>query len=934
MASYEWVVKTRRYDDEITSCRCKRIVTDKHPLMKLQSEVTLKSALVPTLKPVLSAFSDPLSAALEGFDPLSQFVAKEESGIDDRQETATYTEISEEWLKQRTDILSRFTTSEKLSITSSFLQGGEKLVVKQQINDKMKHRLQQLDEFEENVSEHRGLSREDYVTRITQISEELNQAWVLDQRVKALKIVIQCSKLLLETHPFTFYPSKFVLITDILDNFGRLVFERIAERGEIRLLNHQLPDNFKTEHVSETARETCRNWMYKIASVRELLPRIYIEMAVLKCCFFIDMNDFSSTLIRLSRAIRGIGDPLIAAYARCYLMRVGGEKFIRDRSFVLENVKDFLFSYHQLYSLNLSLELTVHRIDFPQYLSLYAPALDWIFQILVECHDHDNLDVIWNQCYSLDSPGLLWQSILAKFPPDFIYPRSLELALFITTSQSYGVSPHQLMTLMGQMLSKSSLTNNDRPHKLIQVVWSYLDKIEDAVHYLCYAEAWMPYFIRHWRSKEIQRIINSIVDHVGPKVQSQHVPYLNNIIQALIHADYVDYHYLFTTDSLSLMLDLYPDGHSKAEASKTIVQEFLLNSDYSLTNAVMVDNLLLLARVFHDTLNAMSVDDEKRQIAELAIGLIDRVDFGRDFQQMLSFYGDARAAFTNLDPVLAHLVHAINRLSIRTRHMIQQHNSRTSHFVRACGAFAYITIPAIACPLLRFDLYLVSGQIALTNECYGQADACLEGAINLINELPPAEESWMISSFSNLLSNLLVYPDTSGQNRLHHTRRLLRNVRNYASTHNLPKLRVSIFMQALRLLSSYAQPCYIYHVTNAESNDQLYIGDEEFQENIKDSCTSLLTELLNDIQQLGVNKFYRQQASSCLDLFSVLITTADMNDARLFQLAIHLFHLAQKQTGQHDPDYAKRLLTLIHGRAQSDNEATWIQLASKLKLSL
>lgn len=65
------------------------------------------------------------------------------------------------------------------------------MVVKQQINDKIKHRLQQLDEFEENISEHKGLSREDYVTRITQISEELNQAWVLDQRVKALKIVIQ-----------------------------------------------------------------------------------------------------------------------------------------------------------------------------------------------------------------------------------------------------------------------------------------------------------------------------------------------------------------------------------------------------------------------------------------------------------------------------------------------------------------------------------------------------------------------------------------------------------------------------------------------------------------------------------------------------------------------------------------------------------------------
>ena len=65
------------------------------------------------------------------------------------------------------------------------------VVVKQQINDKMKHRLQQLDEFEENVSEHKGLSRDDYVTRITQISHELHHAWALDQRVKALKIVIQ-----------------------------------------------------------------------------------------------------------------------------------------------------------------------------------------------------------------------------------------------------------------------------------------------------------------------------------------------------------------------------------------------------------------------------------------------------------------------------------------------------------------------------------------------------------------------------------------------------------------------------------------------------------------------------------------------------------------------------------------------------------------------
>jgi hypothetical protein len=65
------------------------------------------------------------------------------------------------------------------------------VVIKQQINDKVKHRLQQIDEYEENVSEHRGLSQDDYIKIITQISEELQEAWRLDQRVKALKIVIQ-----------------------------------------------------------------------------------------------------------------------------------------------------------------------------------------------------------------------------------------------------------------------------------------------------------------------------------------------------------------------------------------------------------------------------------------------------------------------------------------------------------------------------------------------------------------------------------------------------------------------------------------------------------------------------------------------------------------------------------------------------------------------
>ena len=82
-----------------------------------------------------------------------------------------------------------------------------------------------------------NLSQQEYVKKIDDMNKALCQAWDRDQKVKALKIAIQvcitfqCSfpnydiafqagKLLVDISVIQFYPSKFVLITDILDNFG------------------------------------------------------------------------------------------------------------------------------------------------------------------------------------------------------------------------------------------------------------------------------------------------------------------------------------------------------------------------------------------------------------------------------------------------------------------------------------------------------------------------------------------------------------------------------------------------------------------------------------------------------------------------------------------------------------------------------------------
>ncbi len=54
--------------------------------------------------------------------------------------------------------------------------------------------------------------------------------------------------------------------------------------------------------------------------------------------------------------------------------------------------------------------------------------------------------------------------------------------------------------------------------------------------------------------------------------------------------------------------------------------------------------------------SALTLDDEVRTISSLICGFLRTVSYGRDFEQQLNFCVDARAAFSNLDTVIAQLV--------------------------------------------------------------------------------------------------------------------------------------------------------------------------------------------------------------------------------------------------------------------------------------
>ena len=72
--------------------------------------------------------------------------------------------------------------------------------------------------------------------------------------------------------------------------------------------------------------------------------------------------------------------------------------------------------------------------------------------------------------------------------------------------------------------------------------------------------------------------------------------------------------------------------------------------------------------------SALTTDDERRQLSHLITTFIRQVNFGRDFEQQLDFYVNARAAFSNLDMVLKALVQV----------------SQTYQFLSSCFVLDYI----------------------------------------------------------------------------------------------------------------------------------------------------------------------------------------------------------------------------------------------------
>ncbi|XP_062359251.1 VPS35 endosomal protein-sorting factor-like isoform X3 [Cinclus cinclus] len=892
MAAFPWHARARNYVSESEVCKLESVPLDfgdYHPLKPITvtesktKKMTRKGSTSSTSSSSSSSMMDPLSSVLDGTDPLSLFAAAADPVTTapptdgarrkrDKDESSAVGSDFEPWSSKRGEILARYTTTEKLSI--NLYMGSEKgkaTTTGSAVSEKVRTRLEELDDLEEgSQKELLNLTQQDYMNRIEELNQSLKDAWSSDQKVKALKIVIQCSKLLSDTTVIQFYPSKFVLITDILDTFGKLVYERILSMCMDNRVS--LPDNFSPESVNDTAKETCLNWFFKIASIRELIPRFYVEAAILKCNKFLSKTGILECLPRLTSMIRGIGDPLVAVYARAYLCRV----------------------------------------------------------LLTE---------MMERCKKLGNNALLLNSVMSAFRAEFIAARSMDFIGMIKECDESGFPKHLLFRSLGLNLALADPPENDRL-QILNEAWKVITKLKNPQDYINCAEVWVEYTCRHFTKREVNTVLADIIKHMTPdRAFEDAYPQLQSVIHKVITYIY-DFAVLFSVEKFLPFLDMFQKENVRVEVCKCIMESFIKHQQESTKDPVILNALLHICKTMHDSVNALTLEDEKRMLAALINGFIKMVSFGRDFEQQLSFYVEARSMFCNLEPVLVQLIHSVNQLAMETRKVMKgNHSRKTAAFVRACVAFCFITIPSLSSIFTRLNLYLHSGQVALANQCLSQADAFFKAAVSLVPEVPKMisvdgkmrpSDAFLLEFLCNFFSTLLVVPDHPEQGVLFLVRGLLNVIQDYTWEDNSDD-KVRIYTNVLHLLSAMTQETFIYHVDKVDSNDTLYGGDSKFLAEINKLSETVVSQILDHLKTLGKEETLKRQSQLAHYFFNTIVAHGDLRNNRLNQLSVNLWNLAQKH-GFADTKTMVKTLEYIKRRSKQPEMSHFTDLALRLPL--
>jgi len=792
--------------------------------------------------------------------------------------------------------------------------------------------LEELDDPEKNTEEEvKVVSQQEYVMRLRELNNEIAQAWQQNERVTALKLSIKVARLLSDTSVPQFYPTLFILVTDIMDTLGHLVWERIKRKAEFDdegNLIQLLPEGFTCIDVPREAKETCNNWFYKIGSIRELLPRIYLEMAIFRSRHFLHENPLN-VCQRLSLMIRGLADPLASAFAHLYLARCAQALIPYDTAgFLITGLSDYITLFRRVLSVNLGSNMMKSYGEKRMYIHLVEPVIEWITRCIFNHADQERIIHLlrdfgvqlneWKLTQSIHPVSVLVHFLLKQLPARVVSTHALGLLKLVESSVDLSIAQYMNYRLLGFKLCECSPPGELRLtilNEMLEVVTQY----SDANEYLMVVDVYIDYILQNSMEDQLNMILDDISEHVrGIVVNDAELASLESIILKLI-SHFTDLTYVLSLDHFMDILDvLY--GSTRVSVYKHILIHTSRSSE-RIRDPVMRQFLFEVSKVLHDSIDSLSGEDDCRQITYTVKHFVQLVDFGGDLEQHLSFLIDCRATFSKMDLLKETLAHSSNYLAARTSKMAKgSHQMQVTDFVKACVSFNEVTIPSVKSILRRLNLFLETAEVALQNALVSHTEGLLKKAISSLQEIQSkdelrniGDEEGIVTFVQKLAAFLVVVPGHPTLGAFYLLKGLLMLLDSQPWL--MPGLRsIQALCAIVSSTAALAQKELPYHVENKEvvSNDELYFGDSSYNQELVIISNVLVHKILEELYQAPDSDTRGKQALDTCNFFLILFKATD----EVIEHCINLVKIA-KSSSHTDDRYLQVTTKLLAKSSQN-----------------
>jgi len=826
---------------------------------------------------------------------------KSQDPFETGRDSASISSIMNRWSRFKNYCLASFQTR-----ASDFSKTEVSVLFSKRVRDRLAELSISSDEAQQitNMQQNEERLKE----KIQDYSKQLEEYHKEERYWEMIELISEACKLLSNTQSPQFYPAQFMMILDLVESFGKMVFNRISQHPTTK------GDFLKDKQGSSQL--LCLNWSMILCRTSQLLPRLLLQTSFLRCVKFHPFKSIEQSISQIVSGISGLGSATSGIYARAYLLHI---VFTTYPNISPEFMMPMFISYVKLLShlKNGSFKRQFNIIDysFNKYIETHRPALRFFISIMTTHADATFLKNALNEFYSLGNPSSFIMSVfLEELTSDFVSQIFPVLILLIDNSDDVVPKPELIHRLVTNITEAKKVNN---VLDVMNEIWARMKEFPDNEDFV-YVAAPLTKFIAkfcspHYINLFLTNVATILKNNFASRQRSnpgssisgrELTKRLTTSVQGAIFAS-VDagksFHEVLThVPSVVTLMD-FLDEAALVEVSRYILND-VSKKPFELNDPLSVRILLELSQILFQSLSVLSPVDIVEKTNNTIEWFLYRVDFHNSIEAHLNFLLSARSAF----PTSGRLLSVIVRIALRLcSNAFTKKLGQIDVITRSLLAFAFVTIPSIPTVIDRASLYLLEANVALSCCVSCFAHSCFEEFLNSVKGSGPSKE--LFSLFEQALSLLLVLPAKPGVDPFESVRSLIKAAVNTNWTEDESMV---FAMDSIILCSHMLRSEFVLKVANLDSNDVLFAGSEEYQErglSVINQMIPKLIESLKAFKNKGVVNAKTKVPTLALRCISNFADSL-ISDKALIQKFIELADLAKdgtsiqqlkEQTGQH-----------------------------------